>query len=120
MNEPTVTITGNVAAPAKLRYTPGDKIPVTDLRLAVNIRRQQGDQWITTSTLWYEVTVWRALAQTVATSVRVGDRLTVIGRATDVHTYADGHGEIQATTKVTAESVTTALEQRSTESATTF
>ncbi|MDP9101056.1 MAG: single-stranded DNA-binding protein [Actinomycetota bacterium] len=81
MHEPLITITGNVARPPKLRTVPTGHI-VADFRVASTPRRlDKGAQtWSDGETIWFGVTVWRALAEHCAESLQTGDRVVVTGR----------------------------------------
>jgi single-strand DNA-binding protein len=90
MNEPTLTIAGNLTADPELRYTPTGK-PVTLLRVASTPRRQDGSgQWQDGTTTFLDAEVWNASAENAAESLQ-GDRVLLIGRVrTDVWTPESG------------------------------
>lgn len=81
MNEPQITLTGNVAYPPKLRSV-ASGVSVTDFRLACTPRRQDRatGEWSDGPTLWFGVTCWKALAENAAASLGKGDRVVVSGR----------------------------------------
>lgn len=92
MNEPHITLTGNVAFAPKLR-TVASGTPVADFRLACTPRRQDRatGEWTDGQTLWFGVTCWKALAENAAASLGKGDRVVVSGRlAMRVWTGDDG------------------------------
>jgi single-strand DNA-binding protein len=91
MNEPTLTIAGNLTADPELRYTPTGK-PVTLLRVASTPRRQDGSgQWQDGTTTFLDAEVWNAPAENAAESLHRGDRVLLIGRVrTDVWTPESG------------------------------
>ena len=79
MNEPTISLTGNVAADPRLRST-ATGAHVLDLRVATTPRIRKGDEWEDGSTIWYDVVCWNRLADNVAHSVKKGDSVVVTGR----------------------------------------
>lgn len=81
MNQPQITLTGNVAAKPELRMV-NDGIPVTSFRVAATPRRRDkaSGEWSDGETLWFNVTVWRALAEHCVTSLTKGDKVVVTGR----------------------------------------
>lgn len=79
MNEPQISLAGNLAYDPKLRFT-STGVPVTDLRVASTQRKRVGEQWEDGETLWFGVTCWKQLAENVAKSLHKGDRVTVAGR----------------------------------------
>ena len=92
MNEPQITLTGNVAFTPKLR-TVASGASVADFRLACTPRRQDRTtgEWSDGQTLWFGVTCWKALAENAAASLGKGDRVVVSGRlAMRVWTGDDG------------------------------
>lgn len=102
MNEPTITLIGNVTGDAELRFTPSGHA-VANLSVAVNPRDKQGDQWVDGEPNFYRVAAWKDLAENVAESVRRGDRVTVVGRLR-VREY-EHNGEKRTSLDVTADSV---------------
>lgn len=82
LNEPQITLSGNVAATPSLRLAGGT--PVTSFRVGATPRRfdKATDSWSDAETLWFTVTAWRALAEHCVTSLAKGDRVVVHGRLT--------------------------------------
>jgi single-strand DNA-binding protein len=81
VNEPTIELTGHLGADPTLRFTPNG-VPVTDLRIATTRRFKIGEEWQDGETMWFEVAVWKQLAEHVAASVNKGDKVMVKGRLT--------------------------------------
>jgi single-strand DNA-binding protein len=98
MNEPSLTITGTACADADLKYTPTGK-PVANLTVACNPRRldQTTDQWVDGTPTFWSCQVWGPAAESVADSIRKGDRVMVIGRVkANVWTPSEGeHADIE-------------------------
>lgn len=104
MNEPTISLTGNVAFDPKLRITPNGA-HVLDLRVATTPRIRKGEDWEDGGTLWYDVVCWNRLADNVLDSVRKGDSVVVTGRLLNrVWQKADtGTGEMVNVDKLTVD-----------------
>ena len=90
MYETPMTITGNVCDEPKLRLTSSGH-SVANLRVASTPRRydQRTGSWIDGTTLFVNVTCWRALADHVGDSIHKGDPVVVTGRYTS-RTYEVG------------------------------
>lgn len=75
-----ITIVGNVGADPEFRRLP-DGTPVVSLRVASTDRRYdaKAGAWVDGLTSWYRVSVFRALGEHVAASVRRGQRVVVLG-----------------------------------------
>ncbi len=70
-----VELLGRVGADPEMRYT-NSGTPVTQLRLATDRGRKNGEE----ATDWHTVVVWDKLAEAVAQYVEKGQRLYVAGR----------------------------------------
>lgn len=105
MNEPHITVVGNVAGPPRSRTTPAG-VPVADFRVAATPRRldRATDTWGDGETIWFGVTTWRSLAEHCAVSLNKGDRVVVTGRLTTRSWEVEG-GERRAGLEVDATSV---------------
>ncbi len=79
MNEPQISLTGNLAFDPDVRTTPNG-VPVVDLRVASTRRVKDGEQWNDGETLWFDVACWNKLAENVGASLHKGDKVTVTGR----------------------------------------
>jgi single-strand DNA-binding protein len=81
INEPQVTVIGNVAQDVRhVRTAQG--VPITTFRVA-STRRQYdraAGRWVDGETTFVNVTCWRALAEHVQASLSKGDPVVVIGR----------------------------------------
>ena len=93
MNEPDLTLAGNVAAVPTLRMAAG--VPVTSFRVGVTPRRRDkgGETWSDGETIWFSVTAWRSLAEHCAVSLAKGDKVLVRGRLTQRSWTADDGSE---------------------------
>ena len=81
MHEPLITVVGNIGAPPRTRVVAGGAV-VTDFRIASTPRKvdRATDTWSDGETIWFGVSCWRLLAENVAASVKVGDRVVVTGK----------------------------------------
>ena len=94
-----VELLGRVGAEPEMRYTQGDT-PVTQLRLATDRRRQNGE----TTADWHSIVCWGKLAEAVNEYVSKGDRLYVSGRL--VHSsYETEDGQRRYKTEIHAQEV---------------
>jgi single-strand DNA-binding protein len=73
-----VVITGNLTKDPELRST-GSGTPVCDLRVAVNSRRKQGQEWVDKPN-YFDVTVWGAQGENCANYLSKGRPVAVEGR----------------------------------------
>jgi single-strand DNA-binding protein len=80
MHEPLITVVGNIGAPPRTRVVAGGAV-VTDFRVASTPRKvdRATGAWSDGETIWFGVSCWRLLAENVAASVKVGDRVVVTG-----------------------------------------
>lgn len=104
MNEPQITLTGNVAAAPQLRMAGGT--PVTSFRIGATPRRfdKATETWSDAETMWFTVTAWRALAEHCVSSLVKGDKVVVTGRLTQ-RTWTADDGGSRAGLEVDAASV---------------
>jgi single-strand DNA-binding protein len=73
-----VIVTGNLTRDPELRSTPGGT-SVCGLRVAVNSRRKEGDQWVDKPN-YFDVTVWGAQGENCAQYLSKGRPVAVDGR----------------------------------------
>lgn len=80
MYETIVTVVGNVASDVRHTLTPRG-VHLASFRLAATPRRyDRNSGWVDGHTNFFSITCWRALADHVAASVRVGEPVVVVGR----------------------------------------
>lgn len=92
MNEPTITLTGNLTADPELRFTSTGK-PVARLVVAVNPRhRGQDGQWVEDTAQFWTCQAWGQLAEHLPASLGKGDRVTVTGHVR-ANTWTPTEGE---------------------------
>ena len=97
---PRTIIVGRAGNAPTMRYTP-DGTPVTSLSVAINTG--YGDK---ERTVWYRVTCWRKLAETVSQYVRKGELLLCEGELSEPRPYqSKGDGEWRASLDLTCYTV---------------
>jgi single-strand DNA-binding protein len=85
--ESYVHVTGYVGTDIELRSGTG----LATFRLATTPRYRKNGDWVDGNTTWLTVTCWRTLAEHVASSIRKGDPVIVVGRLrTNVWQGQDG------------------------------
>jgi single-strand DNA-binding protein len=104
VNEPQITLTGNVGAPPTLRMAAGT--PVTSFRIGATPRRldKATDTWSDAETMWFTVTAWRGLAEHCVSSLVKGDKVVVSGKLTQ-RTWTADDGSARAGLEIDAASV---------------
>ena len=103
MPENMTVLVGNLAADVELRYTPKG-VPVAQMRLAVNERVRTATGWENGDTSFFNVLVWRDLAEHVAESLHKGDRTIVAGRWR-TRSWQTDQGEQRTVTELHADEV---------------
>jgi len=99
----SLTLVGNLGGDPEMRYTPSG-VPVATFSLAVS------RSWVTDGqkqekTIWFRVTCWRKLAETVSQYLTKGKQVLVIGEIEEARTYTDRNGDTKAALEVTAQTV---------------
>ena len=92
MNEPQVTIIGNLTAEPELRYI-GNGTPVASFTIASTPRNrnQQTNQWEDGEPMFVRCTVWREYAENVTETLTKGTRVIAYGKLTmESFTRKDG------------------------------
>ncbi len=91
MNEPIVTLVGNLSGEPELRLTPSG-IPVCKFRMAQTPRVKDGNEWKDGDPFWINVTAWRNLGENCAETLKSGMRVVVMGRLEQrTYDHKDGH-----------------------------
>ena len=105
MLEPTITVTGNVAAVPALREL-SSGVRVAGFRLANTPRQvdKSTGEWRDGVTTWFGVTCWRGLAEHTAQSLKTGDRVVVTGRLR-TRTWRGADGEERSSLEIDAATV---------------
>lgn len=103
MNEPLVTLVGNLAGEPDLRLTPSG-VPVCKFRMAQTPRVKDGTEWKDGEPFWINVTAWRTLGENVAETLKPGMRVIVQGRL-EQRTYDHKDGYKVTVVDLTADAV---------------
>lgn len=99
-----VTLVGNATRVPELRFTPaGDAVASLSIAINNGKKNPQGE-WVEGPPTYVEITCWRGLAEHVAESVLVGERLIVIGRL-ETELWEDKQGKERSTLRLQAEDV---------------
>ena len=99
-----ITLVGNLGNDPEMRYTPSG-LPVTSFNLAVNKSWTSADGQRQDKTLWFRVTAWRKLAETVSQYVTKGQQVLVIGEIEEARAFTDRDGNLRASLEITAQTV---------------
>jgi len=112
LNEPQLTIMGNLTGDPELRYTPTG-IPTASFSVAQNprYRNTATGEWEDGEPVFMRVQCWRDEAENVCQSLRRGDPVLVIGRVRQ-RTWTDNEDNPHRVTEVTADSVAVPLARR--------
>ena len=97
-----VVITGNLTRDPELRSTSGGT-SVCSLRVAVNSRRKEGDQWVDKPN-FFDVTVWGAQGENCAQYLAKGRPVAIDGRL-NWREWEDKEGAKRQTVDIIADSV---------------
>lgn len=101
--ENSVTLIGNLVDDPELRFTPSG-VAMAKLRFAVNRRwRSQDGEW-QEQTSFFNGTVWREQAETVAESLQKGMRVIVTGRL-EQRSWETDQGEKRSVVEVQIDEV---------------
>ncbi len=99
-----ITLVGNLGNDPELRHAPnGD--PVTNLRVATSRSWTGADGQRQEKTVWFDVSVWRRLAETCNQYLSKGERVLVIGELDEPAVWTDANGNARADLKVQARTV---------------
>ncbi len=105
-------VTGRISGKPELRYTPNG-VPVTSFGLARQPRRlnPQTNQWEDGDLTWYDVTVFKRLAENVVASLDKGVEVTVPGEL-KINTYKTRDGEQRTSLELLADDVLISLDHQ--------
>ena len=98
-----ITVVGNLTADPELRFTKSGQA-IAKLRVAVNERVKDGDQWKDGEATYWRVTCWGGLAEHVGDSLAKGSRIIAVGRVSS-STWETKEGEQRTDYEITADSL---------------
>ena len=108
MSQFSLSFEGNLAAKPELEYTATAQA-LCRLRVAHNRRRKTEGQWVDTSPMWVQVTVWGELAERCA-ELSKGDTVVVNARDDlNVWPFIRQDGTAGGVLEVTAENVSVSM-----------
>lgn len=84
----SVNLIGNLTRDPELRHTPSGT-PVCNMRIAVNDRRKQGDEWVDVP-YYFNITVWGRTGENCAQYLVKGQKIGVHGKLTWREWESDG------------------------------
>ena len=97
MNEPTLTLIGNLTEDPTLRYTPNGAA-VVNLTIAQTPKIKQGDQWVDGETIFARCSAWREMAEHISESLTRGTRVVANVRMKS-RTYETKEGQKRTVTE---------------------
>jgi len=105
VNETTVTVLGWVGGEVSYREVPGG-FGVANFRIGTTPRHfdKVVGGWVDSTTTWFQVECWRALAENVRQSIRRGEPVVVTGRLKTTE-WVDAEGTTKTKTVIDAFSV---------------
>ena len=100
----TITTEANLTADPELRFTKNTGQAVATIRLAASTRRKNVDgEYQDTPAVYYEATLWGALAENAAISLHKGDRVLAQGTSYDEEwTDREGQTRVKHVLQVTS------------------
>lgn len=94
-------LTGNLGADPELKHTPSGKA-VAEMRLATSKRWTNAQGEAKEKTVWHRLVAWGKLGETLATYLRKGSKLGVVGEI-NTRTWEDRDGNKKHTTEIVVE-----------------
>ena len=113
LNEPQITIAGNLTGDPELRFT-SIGIACANFSIAANprFRDSTSGEWQNGETVFMRVTAWRDLATNLCESLRKGDPVLVVGRIRQRTWTPEGSDKEQRFTEVQADTVAVPMDRR--------
>lgn len=99
-----LTLVGNLGGDPEMRYTPSG-VPVATFSLAVSRSWVSAEGQKQEKTIWFRVTCWRKLAETVSQYLTKGKQVLVVGEIEEARAFTDRDGNNRASLEVTAQTV---------------
>ncbi len=96
----SIVLIGNVGNDPEMRLT-NSGVPVTSFSMAVNKTWTKDGQKQSKST-WFRISVWRGQAEAVATYLKKGSKVMVVGEIEEARAFTDKSGNNRASLEVTA------------------
>lgn len=103
LNEPLITLVGNLGSDPELKVTPSGKT-VAQLSVATTPRKQVDGEWVDGEVMWFRVSIWGKEADAVNEKFVKGMRVIVTGRF-KAESWKDKEGANKTTFYVSADTV---------------
>lgn len=103
MNEPLITVVGNLGSDAEFKKTPKGT-PVTSFNIANTARKQVNNEWVDGNVTWFRVHVWNKDAAGTALTFKKGDKVIVTGRLS-ISSYVNREGKEKNQLEINADGV---------------
>ncbi len=99
-----LTLVGNLGSDPVMRYT-SSGVPVASFSMAVSRSWTNQEGQRQEKTIWFRVTAWRKLAETVSQYLTKGRQVMVVGEIEEPQIYTDRDGNPRVTLSVNANTV---------------
>ena len=103
MNEPLITVVGNLTADPEVKYTQAG-LAVVNFTIASTPRVKDGDQWKDGEALFLRASAWRDLAENIGQALHKGSRVVAQGRLTS-RSYETKEGEKRTSLELQIEDI---------------
>ena len=106
MSYQKITLVGRLGKDPAMKYT-DEGVAVTEFSLAVNERSRpaKGKRRAAQTTVWFEITCWDKLAETVAQHLNKGRMVLIEGKMKSARAWLDRNGEPRCNLEVTARDI---------------
>lgn len=104
MSYQQIVLVGHLGRDPEMRYTPTG-VPVTSFSMAVSRSWTDQSGQRQEKTIWFRVSAWRKLAETVSQYATKGRLVLVVGELEEPRVYTDRDGTARTNLEVTAQNV---------------
>jgi single-strand DNA-binding protein len=101
MTLPTITATGNLVFEPDFGVT-ANGISRCKMRIACNERKKQDGEWVDGETSYFDIIVWRGLADAAGDNFKKGQSILVVGKV-KISKYEDKNGVERQSVEILAE-----------------
>jgi single-strand DNA-binding protein len=103
MTLPTITAIGNLVFEPDFGVT-ANGISRCKMRIACNERKKQDGEWIDGDTSFFDIIVWRGLADAAGNQFKKGQTILVVGKV-KISKYEDKNGAERQSVEILAEEI---------------
>ena len=107
---PTITAIGNLVFEPDFGVT-ANGISRCKLRIACNERKKQDGEWIDGDTSFFDIILWRGLADAAGNNIKKGQSILVVGKV-KVTKYEDKNGVERQGVEIQAEEIAAVVKQQ--------